>query len=203
MGYKSSMSDPLPDLPIAFQTAPGIALPQRDGFVIGTVINHIKIHYTSKILPPWKAPDSFDLVAIELDLPMNGTHTTMAIIHPKEGHDSVGRRLRGKLFSSDDQMAEIGKMASDYNDAYERQYEFMKNSNSVFFDWRTLHIAADDSRLQATGDAVRVCLDMGLDVSSGEDYYVAHGIQCGSELQAPDASFRPLGYFLDQGPKHS
>lgn len=158
---------------------------RMDDFVIGTITASEKVHYVSAVSPPCKAPTSFDVIHLELDRPVNGVLNTKAITHIKESCNPLGRRLRGKLFSSAEQMTEIKQMASEYNDAYERQYDFMKNDGAVFFDHRTLHIAADDAMVLVSNDATRSLSDLGLKASGGDDYYIIRGIQCGALLQEP------------------
>ncbi len=180
-------------LPSAFQAASNTSRAEPDGFVVGTITDLVKIHYNSTVLPPWKAPSFFDLVAVKLDRPLNDFSYAMAIIYVREDRavSPLGHRLRGKLLFSDDQKIEIKNMASEYNDSYERQYEFMKNSGSAFFDPRTLHLAADDPSIEVGGCAVRPCLDMGLNVGNGESYYVGLRISCGAQEQYPGAPLAP------------
>lgn len=167
------------------------AVPERPtGFITGTVTACEHVEYEAD-------PLAFDVVDVELDEPVNGARFARALVTVRNGHDPIGRRLRGELYLSDDHMAQ---MLRPERSVRNNVYAFMKQDGSLFLNDLTLHVAVDDERLQATGDALKACWDMGLHNDSGMDYYIAHGLKVGQDPESPGF---PKGHFIDQKPDYT
>lgn len=155
-------------LPAVFKSAHKPAVVEL-GYVTGTIIACNEITY-----PVSRAEKmSFSLATVTLDEPHKGTTEAFARILPtNRGYDLPGHRLRGKLFLSDEQKDEIllnGITGFDFT------HRYMKNFPATYFDFRTLHMAADDQRTMATGDPYRTCLDIVGRWGGHNSYYDGHG----------------------------
>jgi len=141
--------------------------PGDQDFVTGTITSAFPMTMREEI---W-----FIAATVQLDKPVNGIETVGAILMYDDGR-CTGNRLRGKLqFDAKQQQENLRRHGMT---GYNRAANFMLYNPGIYFDLKTLHLAADDPAVVQSKHPVEANASvLGQMRHDYDQYYIDHGYE--------------------------